>query len=354
MSILVTGGAGQLAQALARARPGGLSVVGRPAFDFDRPETLAQAVLAARPTLVINAAAYTAVDAAEADGAAARRANTEGPGLLAEACAEAGAQLIHVSTDYVFDGCKGAPYTEADATSPTGIYGATKLDGERAVLAALPGAVVLRTSWVYARAGRNFVLTMLGAARRMQTLRVVADQRGCPTNADDLAAATLGVADRLLSASAGGTAGQGLGGIYHAAGSGETTWHGFATAIFAEAGRHGWPVPTIEPIATSDWPTPARRPADSRLDCARLERVFGVRLPQWRDSLAPAVASICQAHAAPGEPAPARGNGAAAPHGREPAAGDGQAVRNDAAPASGDRGPAAGDDKAAFHQRATG
>ena len=320
MNILVTGGAGQLAQALARARPDGLAVVGRPGFDFDRPETVAAAVRDARPALVINAAAFTAVDAAETDSAAARRANAEGPGLLAEACAQAGAQLIHVSTDYVFDGTKGAPYTEADATAPTGVYGATKLDGERAVLAAMPGAVVLRTSWVYARAGRNFVLTMLGAAKRLPTLRVVADQRGSPTNADDLAAATLRVADRLLSASAEGTQtgaqGGALGGIYHAAGQGETTWHGFAAAIFAEAARHGWPVPVVEPIATSDWPTPARRPADSRLDCGKLERVFGVRLPEWRDSLAPAVAAICQPQAAPGDTQAAPGGLKTAPHQR--------------------------------------
>ncbi len=323
MSILVTGGAGQLAQALARARPEGLVVVGRPAFDFDRPETVAAAVRDARPKLVINAAAYTAVDAAETDSAAARRANAEGPGLLAEACAQAGAQLIHVSTDYVFDGNKGAPYTEDDATAPTGVYGATKMDGERAVLAAHPGAVVLRTSWVYARAGRNFVLTMLGAAKRLPTLRVVADQRGCPTNADDLAAATLRVADRLLAASHGGTQagaqGERFGGIYHAAGHGETTWHGFATAIFAEAARHGWPVPAVEPIATADWPTPARRPADSRLDCGRLERVFGVRLPEWHDSLAPAVAAICRSQATPSFPQAPPGGTQATPGDAHPA-----------------------------------
>ena len=330
MTILVTGGAGQLAQALARARPDGVSLVGRPVFDFDRPETVAAAVRRARPALVINAAAFTAVDAAETDSAAARRANAEGPGLLAEACARAGAQLIHVSTDYVFDGCKGAPYTEDDATAPTGLYGATKLDGERAVLAAHPGAVILRTSWVYARAGRNFLLTMLGAARRLPALRVVADQHGCPTNADDLAAAALAVADRLLSASHDktrtGAQGEHLAGIYHAAGQGETTWHGFATAIFAEAGRHGWPVPTVEPIATSDWPTPARRPADSRLDCSKLERVFGVRLPDWRDSLAPAVASVSRS----------------------------QAAQDDVRPASGNMQAATGEAQAASHQRATG
>ncbi len=286
--ILVTGGAGQLATALVRARGDAVVRVGRPAFDFDQPETIAAVVAQVRPALVINAAAWTAVDAAEAEPEAAARANHSGPGLLAVACRKAGAGLIHVSTDYVFDGLKGAPYTEVDPTSPTGVYGATKLAGEQAVLAAHPGAVILRTSWVYATAGKNFVLTMLNAARRAPRLRVVADQIGCPTNADDLAAAALAVADRML---AGGAA---YGGIYHAAGYGQTSWHGLATAIFEEAGQWGWNQPPVDPIATADWPTPARRPPDSRLDCGKLADVFGVRLPQWRRSLAEAVAAICR------------------------------------------------------------
>ncbi len=294
-SILVTGGSGQLAQALARAGAGRVEVVGRPVFDFERPELLGQAIRERRPALVVNAAAYTAVDAAESAPEAAARANASGPGLVADTCRELGVKLVHVSTDYVFDGLKGAPYDEGDATNPTGVYGATKLAGERAVLAACPGAVVLRTSWVYAAAGKNFLLTMLGAARRMPRLRVVADQKGCPTNADDLAAATLAVADRLLAAAACSGGEQGLGGIYHATGRGETTWHGFALAIFEEAARHGWPAPPVDAIQTADWPTPARRPPDSRLDCTRLHADFGVRLPDWRQSLGPAVARACAA-----------------------------------------------------------
>jgi dTDP-4-dehydrorhamnose reductase len=286
--ILVTGGTGQLASALGRTRPEGVVVVGRPEFDFDRPESIAAAVAAVKPALVINAAAWTAVDAAEAEAEAAARANHTGPALLALACREHGAQLIHISTDYVFDGNKGAPYVETDAPCPTGIYGATKLAGENAVLAALPQAVILRTAWVYARAGKNFVLTMLNAGRKAPRLRVVADQIGCPTNADDLAAACLGVADRLLG-------GQEAGGIYHACGQGETSWHGFAEAIFAEAAQHGWPNPPVEPIATADWPTPARRPPDSRLDCHKLAQVFGVAMPPWQPSLNAAVAAICKA-----------------------------------------------------------
>jgi len=287
--ILVTGGHGQLATSLAALAPARVAVIGRPEFDFDRPDSIASAIAAASPALVINAAAWTAVDAAESEAAAADRANHTGPGLLAAACRAAGAHLIHISTDYVFDGLKGAPYTEADPTCPTGVYGATKRAGEQAVLAAHPDAVILRTSWVYARTGKNFVLTMLNAAKRAPRLRVVADQIGCPTNADDLAAACLGVADRLLHA---GSAAP-FGGIYHAAGQGETSWHGLALAIFETASRHGWPAPPVDAIATADWPTPARRPPDSRLDCGKLAAVFDVRLPIWRPSLDAAVAGIC-------------------------------------------------------------
>ncbi len=286
--ILVTGGHGQLASALASRANDRVTVIGRPDFDFDRPGSIAAAVQAARPSVVINAAAWTAVDAAEAEQAAAARANHTGPALLAAACREAGARLIHISTDYVFDGLKGAPYVETDPPCPTGVYGATKLAGEQAVLAEYPAAVILRTSWVYARTGKNFVLTMLNAARRAPRLRVVADQIGCPTNADDLAAACLAVADRLLAAPAD------CGGVYHACGQGETSWHGFAVAIFATASRFGWPAPPVDAIATADWPTPARRPPDSRLDCTRLHATFGVRLPPWRPSLDEAVAAICQ------------------------------------------------------------
>jgi dTDP-4-dehydrorhamnose reductase len=286
--LLVTGGTGQLATALARGGAA-VRVVGRPAFDFERPASIASALEGA-PALVINAAAWTAVDAAETEPASAARANAAGPAQLAALCHAAGLPFIHISTDYVFDGLKGAPYTEQDAPNPTGVYGRTKLAGEAAVLAAHPGAVILRTSWVYAETGRNFVRTMLGAARRMPVLRVVSDQIGCPTNADDLAACVLAVADRLLDRPRAG-----LAGVTHAAGAGHTSWHGLACAIFEAAGRHGWPVPEVEAIATADWPTPATRPPDSRLDCTRLSEVFGASLPPWRPSLARAVAAICQA-----------------------------------------------------------
>lgn len=286
--ILVTGGAGQVARALAdSAGERRVRVVGRPDFDFDRPETIAATLDAARPALVVNAAAYTAVDKAETDADAAWRANRDGPAALAAWCAGHGVTLIHISTDYVFDGLKGAPYVESDPTSPTGVYGASKLAGEQAVLASGAQAVVLRTAWVYAATGKNFVLTMLNAARKTDRLRVVADQRGSPTAAVDLAAAILAIADRLAEGWQDRYAD-----VFHAAGSGDTTWHGLAEAVFARAARHGLTAPVVTPIATADWPTPARRPPDSRLDCNKLARVFAMTLPRWEDGVARTVDAV--------------------------------------------------------------
>ncbi len=287
--ILVTGGAGQLASsldALARARGVAVIRVGRPEFDFDRPETIEAVFRATRPGFVVNAAAYTAVDAAESDADAAARANHTGPARLAALCAVAGVPLIHVSTDYVFDGRKQAPYVETDPTAPQSVYGATKLAGEQAVLASGAQAIVMRTAWVYSATGKNFIRTMLNAAQRIQAqgegrLRVVADQHGCPTSADDLAEAILNIAVNILSQGWQ----PGYGGIVHAAGTGATTWHGLAMAAFEAASRHGRPMPLVDAIATADYPTPAPRPANSRLDCTRLEQIFGQKLPPWRDSV---------------------------------------------------------------------
>lgn len=281
--LLVTGGSGQVAQALARAAGARVQVIGRPEFDFENEASIA-AALKQRPTVVVNAAAWTAVDAAETAKDAAYRANAEGPGRLAALCRAQNTPLIHISTDYVFDGEGGAPYVETAPTNPTGVYGASKRQGEENVLAEMPGAIVLRTSWVYAESGKNFLRTMLAAGSRLGALRVVDDQAGCPTNADDLAAAILAVAGRL----------QGNnpipGGIYHAAGSGDTTWFGFARAIFSSAARFGVTQPELTAITTQEWPTPARRPADSRLNCDKLAALLGVRLPHWRVSLDRAVA----------------------------------------------------------------
>ena len=289
-TIMVTGGAGQLATAMEREGGAIVRRIGRPAFDFDRPASIAEAVQAIQPAFVVNAAAWTAVDAAEADPEAAGRANRDGPAILAALCADAGIPLIHVSTDYVFDGNKGAPYTETDPTSPTGVYGATKLEGEQAVLAAWPRAIVLRTSWVYSATGKNFVRTMLGAAQKTDRLRVVADQQGCPTAARDLAVAILAIVARLCEGWE-----DRYSGVFHAAGTGSATWHGFAETLFQDAAKYGHPVPTVDPIATVDWPTPAKRPPDSRLDCTKLSQMFDVRLPEWRDGLSRTVAELLAA-----------------------------------------------------------
>ena len=286
--ILVTGGSGQLATELHRLARVPVCRVGRPRFDFDLPDTIAASFRQADPWLVINAAAHTAVDAAETDRGAAYRANRDGPAELARLCAVAGVPLVHVSTDYVFDGAKPTPYHEGDPVAPQGVYGASKLAGEQAVLASGAPAIILRTAWVYAPHGKNFVRTMLNAGRTRDRLTVVADQRGCPTAAADLADAILRIAGRI--ADCGWRAD--YGGVFHAAGTGETTWHGLATAVFQEAARHGIRTPRVDPIRTQDWPTPAKRPANSCLDCGKLERVFGMRLPPWRDSVARTVDAI--------------------------------------------------------------
>jgi dTDP-4-dehydrorhamnose reductase len=279
--ILVTGGTGQLASALAAATDMPIRRVGRPDFDFDRPETIAACFHVARPWLVVNAAAHTGVDAAETDRDAAYRANRDGPGELARLCAQAGVPLIHISTDYVYDGAKSTPYVETDATGPHGVYGASKLAGEQAVLASGARVIIVRTAWVYSTTGKNFLLTMLNLGKTRDQLSVVADQHGCPTAADDLARVILGIA-RLIRD---GGWRDDYQGVFHAAGAGETTWHEFATTIFTAAARHGAPTPRVHPILTSAYPTPARRPANSRLDCAKLRAVFGLALPDWRDSV---------------------------------------------------------------------
>ncbi len=276
--ILVTGGQGQLATSLARAGGERVRRAARPELDFDVPGSIDRVFDETEPAFVVNAAAYTAVDAAENDAEAAARANRDAPARLATLCAGAGIPLIHVSTDYVYDGRKGAPYVETDPTAPTGVYGRTKLDGETAALAVHPRTVVLRTSWVFSPYGRNFVRTMLNAQLKTDTLKVVADQHGSPTSAPDLADAILQIIASGIETVHGG--------IYHAANRGYTTWHGLAVATFEEAARHGRAMPEVAPIRTADWPTPAVRPADTRLDCGKLKRTFGITLPEWRPSLA--------------------------------------------------------------------
>jgi dTDP-4-dehydrorhamnose reductase len=289
--ILLTGASGQLGEALARrldARNATYAAVTRPQFDFEKPETVQASFAQTQPGLVINAAAYTAVDKAETEPEAAQAGNHTGPLLLARLCAQAGVPLIHVSTDYVFDGTKGAPYLETDPTHPAGVYGATKRDGEAAILETDARAIILRTAWVYSATGKNFARTMLTAGRKSPVLRVVADQRGAPTFAGDLADAILAITDKIMQT---GWRPE-YRGVFHAAAGGETTWHGFATAIFEEAAKQGYIPPKVQPIATTDWPTPARRPADSRLDCTKLAEIFRLHLPDWRESLPGVVSEL--------------------------------------------------------------
>ena len=281
MSVLVIGRGGQLSQCLLRADPS-LAVLGRAEADLAQPEAAAAAIRAARPSLVINAAAYTAVDKAESEEDLARLVNAEAPGAMAEAAAEVGAAFVQISTDYVFPGDKDGEWVEDDPVDPLGAYGRTKLEGERRVLAANPRAVVIRTAWVYCDLGQNFVKTMLRLADR-ERLTVVADQVGKPTSAEDLAEAILALAPRLVAAPAGDP----LWGVYHYSGAGRTHWAGFAEEIFARALERGLiaAAPEVAHIPSSEYPTPARRPANSAMDCTRFETVFGLKTVPWREAL---------------------------------------------------------------------
>lgn len=279
----VTGRNGQIALSLAEgAEAAGFSIVtlARPEVDLAEPASVEAALLALAPNVVVSAAAYTAVDRAETEPELAMRVNRDGPAMLARAASRLGIPIIHLSTDYVFDGTKGAPYLETDAVSPLGVYGATKLAGEPAIAEASDDFAILRTSWVYSPFGSNFVRTMLRLAASRDRLTVVADQRGKPSYAPDIAAGIFAVARHLLETSA--PDGRG---VFHLAGGGDTTWHAFAAAIVAGAAERGGRAVPVDPIATADYPTPARRPADSRLDCGKIERVHGVALPHWRVSL---------------------------------------------------------------------
>lgn len=282
MRIAVTGQQGQLAQSLAERGPGqGATILlaGRPDLDLSRPESVYPALAALAPDVVVNAAAYTAVDKAESDAEEAMRVNGAGAGAVAAAAARLGVPLVHVSTDYVFDGALDRPWREDDPTGPTGVYGASKLEGERQVLAAARDSVILRTAWVYSPFGANFAKTMLRLAASRDEVGVVADQHGCPTSALDLADAAMAVAANLRS-----RADPALRGLFHATGSGEGSWADFATAIFADSAAAGGPSARVRAITTAEYPTPAQRPANSRLDCRKLAGIHGVTLPDWRAS----------------------------------------------------------------------
>lgn len=282
MKILVVGRSGQLARALSELQAADVAIdaLGRPELDLEHPEDLAAKLRDARPDVVVNAAAHTAVDLAETDEAAARRINAGGPAILARAAYDLGAPILHISTDYVFPGDKSGYYAESDQTGPRSVYGQTKLEGERGVAANNPNHVILRTAWVFSHAGKNFVRTMLRLATTRPEIGVVDDQRGCPTYSVDLAQCVLAVAQRLGNPEASARFG-----VYHAAGSGETSWAGFAEAIFEHSKRLGGPAASVKPITTSEYPTPAMRPANSRLDCSRLAHDYGYVFRPWREAL---------------------------------------------------------------------
>ena len=256
--IFIAGKNGQLARCLADfavSRNVPIVAVGRPELDIVKEEGIDRVLAAVEPSAIVNAAAYTAVDRAEAEPGRAFGVNCGGAALLADAAARRGIPFIHISTDYVFDGGKRSPYREDDVPAPLNVYGSSKLAGEMAVLNACPGAVVIRTSWIYSPYGNNFVRTMLRLSETQPVVRIVDDQRGMPTSAADLASAILTIVDRLQRAN-----GRGDAGIHHLAAEDETTWHGFAAAIFASLARRGRRVPRLQAITTAEYPTPARRP----------------------------------------------------------------------------------------------
>ncbi|MEO5692296.1 MAG: dTDP-4-dehydrorhamnose reductase [Usitatibacter sp.] len=299
--VLLTGARGQVGMELARELEGRAQLFShdRAALDLANPAQISARVREVRPDVIINAAAYTAVDRAESDEAAAHAVNAVAPGVLAEEARSANALLVHLSTDYVFDGTKFSPYVEHDPVHPLGVYGRTKLEGERAIAQSGCKYLTLRTSWVYGPHGKNFLLTMLRLAETRDELRVVDDQRGSPTSSRCLARLVRELLDRdgnmdmLERAEVDQLAEKG--GLYHATAAGETTWFGFAQAIFAEVARRrgvAFREPRVVAIATSEYPTPAKRPAYSVLSSARLESQLGAAIGHWRRGLEEVVSAL--------------------------------------------------------------
>jgi dTDP-4-dehydrorhamnose reductase len=289
MRIAVTGSAGQVVRSLT-ARAGqhpsySVIAVGRPDLDLAFPETVGPGLERVRPDVIVNAAAYTAVDKAESEPDLAMTINRDGAAAAARTGARLGIPFIQISTDYVFSGDKPAPYLETDEVGPLGVYGRTKLAGEEAVRSEHPSPVILRTAWVYSPYGSNFVKTMLRLAGERDRLRVVDDQIGNPTSALDIADGILHAASLVMERPA-------LNGTFHMTGSGEVTWCGFARHILDVSKGLGGPSVPVEAIATADYPTPAKRPRNSRLDNTRFERTFGARLPEWKKSAERCVALL--------------------------------------------------------------
>lgn len=292
-SMLVFGAAGQVGAAVVDAAPAGWQIrgLGHGEADIADMAAVKAAISSGGWSVVVNAAAYTAVDKAESEASRAFAVNRDGAGNVARACAEAGAALIHISTDYVFDGRKTGPYVEEDAVAPLSVYGRSKAAGEQAVQALCERHIILRTSRVFAPRGSNFVASMLRLGREREELRLVADQIGCPTAASDIAAAVWQVAARLTGEN-GAAAERGL---FHFTGNPPVSWLDFARSIFAAAAQYGLRKPRLEPIAAADYPTPAARPQMSVLDCTRIRRAYGVRSPDWEPPLKACVAAMLAA-----------------------------------------------------------
>ena len=281
MKILVNGRHGQVSHELQRrlGTVGELIVLGRDQLDLAQPDQIRRQVQNLRPDLIINAAAHTAVDLAESEPQAAFAINAIAPGILAEEALALDIPLIHYSTDYVFDGLKADPYNEDDTPNPLGVYGKSKLAGEQAIKDVQGKHLILRTSWVYSTHGRNFLLTMQRLLQEKPELRVVADQIGAPTWAGTIANSTLALIERWRANEVANW------GTYHLSAQGETSWFGFAQAIGEALRQQGKPCATLLPIPSSDYPTPAARPLNSRLDCSRLQRDWGVSQPDWQTAL---------------------------------------------------------------------
>lgn len=291
MRLIVTGTQGQVVTALKeRGAAQNIEVIalGRPELDLGDPKSVAAAFAGVEGDAIVSAAAYTAVDKAESEEELATRINGQSPGEIAKIAAARKIPLLHVSTDYVFDGGLDRRWREDDATGPLGAYGRSKLAGEQAVLREDPKATILRTAWVYSPFGANFVKTMLRLGETRDELSVVADQRGAPTSALDIADALIAIAGKRLAEPDNAA----LCGLFHLAGSGEAVWADFAEEIFAEAERHGRKPVRVKRIATADYPTPARRPANSLLDTSKLAKNFGVVLPDWKISARACVARL--------------------------------------------------------------
>jgi len=291
MRLAVTGKNGQVVSALQALAGPGLEIValGRPELDLARPDTVFKALREAKPDVVVSAAAYTAVDKAESEPDIAFAVNRDGAEAVARAANDIGVPIIHISTDYVFDGTKTTAYVENDPTGPASVYGRSKLEGEHAVSENTENYAILRTAWVYSEYGSNFVKTMLRLSESRDEVNVVADQFGCPTSANDIAVAIVSIAKRLATDPA-----PHLRGVFHMSGTGETNWAGFAKQIFEFSAENGGKSMIVNDITTAQYPTPARRPSNSRLDCSKLEEVYGIRLPEWQTSTRAVMAALAQ------------------------------------------------------------